>query len=103
MNVIDNEMDYAFGYDYAFDYMIDHVIDHTFDNLFDESYDKELDYLKRIAILLENVKNYNCVPYDNFTLGKLEYNRKNAQNRTLEDREKSNIASKEAKKRKENI
>ena len=47
----------------------------TFNNLFDESYDEEPNYIKRISRLVENVKNFNCVPYDNLTLEKLEYNR----------------------------
>ena len=47
----------------------------TFDNLFDESYDDQFNLSTRIDILFNNVKNFSRAPYDNITLGKINYNR----------------------------
>lgn len=46
----------------------------TFENLFDESYDTELDFNKRLKIIVENVKNFNKVSYNRITQEKLEHN-----------------------------
>jgi hypothetical protein len=46
----------------------------TFENLFDESYDSEDNIDQRLAKIIENLKNYNKVPYDKITQDKLQHN-----------------------------
>ena len=59
----------------------------TFENLFDESYDHAPDD-RRLQIIVDNVKNFNCVEYDNLTWQKLEHNRNWFYNRLIEQKEK---------------
>jgi len=59
----------------------------TFENLFDESYDSINDVDQRINFVYEQIKNYECRPYDKLTRDKLEhnynlfYNKEHVQNR----------------------
>jgi hypothetical protein len=46
----------------------------TYDNLFDESYDSEPNIVNRIAKIVDNVKNFNQIEYDNITKSKLIHN-----------------------------
>jgi hypothetical protein len=46
----------------------------TFENLFDESYDSEIDELKRLAIIKNNVEQYKNIPYDSITEQKILHN-----------------------------
>jgi hypothetical protein len=46
----------------------------SFGNLFDESYDLIDDLSEKLKVIINNVKNFDKVPYDVLTLEKLEYN-----------------------------
>jgi hypothetical protein len=46
----------------------------TFENLFDESYDIELDWIKRLDLLVNIVKQFQKKPYDTLTEQKLKHN-----------------------------
>ena len=46
----------------------------TFDNIFDESYDNEENIDSRLKIILNNVENFEQMPYDALTLEKLQHN-----------------------------
>lgn len=46
----------------------------TFENLFDESYDTVEDQDSRLAMIVDNVKNFKETQYDAVTLAKLEHN-----------------------------
>lgn len=46
----------------------------TYDNLFDESYDMITDNNSKINEIIKNITNFNRVPYDKFTLEKIEHN-----------------------------
>lgn len=46
----------------------------TFDNIFDESYDQEIDFEKRLHIVLENLNRICKEPYSDLTWEKLKHN-----------------------------
>jgi hypothetical protein len=46
----------------------------TYDNLFNESYDTCQDSSVRLSIILENIKNFKTVPYDQLTQKKILHN-----------------------------
>ena len=46
----------------------------TFDNIFDESYDQEIDFEKRLHIVLENLNRICKEPYSDLTWKKLKHN-----------------------------
>ena len=46
----------------------------TYNNIFDESYDDEYDLDKRLEKIINNIKEFNQIPYDAITLEKLIYN-----------------------------
>ena len=46
----------------------------TFDNIFDESYDQEIDFEKRLHIVLENLNRIRKEPYSDLTWKKLKHN-----------------------------
>jgi hypothetical protein len=46
----------------------------TYNNIFDESYDDEYDLDKRLEKIINNVKEFNQIPYDAITLEKLIHN-----------------------------
>jgi hypothetical protein len=46
----------------------------TYENLFDESYDNELNFDLRFSKIINNVRNYNKIPYDSLTQDKLAHN-----------------------------
>jgi len=46
----------------------------TYNNIFDESYDDEYDLDKRLEKIINNVKEFNQIPYDAITLEKLRHN-----------------------------
>ena len=46
----------------------------TYNNIFDESYDDEYDLDKRLKKIINNVKEFNQIPYDAITLEKLIHN-----------------------------
>lgn len=46
----------------------------TFDNIFDESYDTEVQFAKRLNIIIENLNNFKMQQYSDETWSKLEHN-----------------------------
>jgi hypothetical protein len=46
----------------------------TYENLFDESYDSIIDINQRLDIVVDNIKNFNKVSYDQLTLEKIKHN-----------------------------
>jgi hypothetical protein len=46
----------------------------TYENLFDESYDSIVDINQRLDIVVNNIKNFNKVSYDQLTLEKIKHN-----------------------------
>lgn len=55
----------------------------TFENLFDESYDDEQDWVKRIGLLVNNIKNFQIEQYSTLTLEKLAHNHNLFYNKAL--------------------
>jgi hypothetical protein len=55
----------------------------TFDNIFDESYDQEIDFEKRLHIVLENLNRICKEPYSDFTWEKLKHNHNHFFDETL--------------------
>jgi hypothetical protein len=55
----------------------------TFENLFDESYDSEIDEVKRLAIIKNNVEQYKNIPYDSITEQKILHNHNHFYNTDL--------------------
>jgi len=46
----------------------------TYDNLFDESYDLELNLDKKLKIIIDNIKNFEKIPYNILTQEKIKHN-----------------------------
>lgn len=46
----------------------------TYENVFDESYDNESDLESRLKKIVETIKNYKQLPYDNIVQGKIKHN-----------------------------
>jgi hypothetical protein len=46
----------------------------TYDNIFNELYDVETDFNKKMAIIVENIQNYEKVPHSEITLEKIKHN-----------------------------
>ena len=46
----------------------------SYENLFDEGYDSEYDFNKRLSKVIDNIRNYKSIPYDELTRSKLEHN-----------------------------
>jgi len=46
----------------------------TFDNLFDELYDQEFNNIKRLNLILNNIKQFKRSEYDQLTLNKIQHN-----------------------------
>ena len=55
----------------------------SFDNLFDESYDREMDFEKRLHMIVKNLSQVSTVPYSDLTWNKLKHNHDHFFNRQL--------------------
>ena len=55
----------------------------TFDNMFDESYDQEIDFEKRLHMVVENLNNISQTSYSDLTWDKLKHNHNHFFNKQL--------------------
>ena len=54
-----------------------------FDNMFDESYDQEIDFNKRLHMVVENLNKISQTPYSDLTWDKLKHNHNHFFNKQL--------------------